>query len=86
MEKTSEDRGRDTIKNAPHEDLFPDSFVSQWTDFHSFAEMVQASGFKQVEDLFTEQGRHFITARTTFRDFTHMVSMARPQWLSGNYI
>lgn len=67
------------------EDLFPPEFMQSYTDFGTFAEMMNASGFKvesqeDFDNLPAQEWKEFISIRTRFEDWQAMFKAAASAW------
>jgi hypothetical protein len=66
---------------VPFTELYPDSFVSRTTDFHSLQEMFDASGIDGAEDLKGEVWDNFVATRSRFSGWTEMSKAAMGEWV-----
>jgi hypothetical protein len=75
----------DGTHSEPMEDLFPPEFMQSYTDFGTFGELMDASGFKvesqeDFDNLPAQEWKEFISSRTHFEDWQEMLSAAGKEW------
>ena len=69
-------------------ELFPDRFMSAYTDFRSMQEMVDASGMDgetedEIKGIFSSQEwSDFVSKRTTFSGWEEMMQKGVGEWTS----
>jgi hypothetical protein len=70
----------------PTEDVFPAGFMSKYTDFPSFPEMLRASDFKAAtprdfEAIPADQRDSFVAAHTRFKNWKEMRETATREYV-----
>lgn len=61
-------------------ELFPDSFISEHTDFKSFQEMLDASGLYSPDLLDSAEWSQFVARRSRFSGWQPMYEAASGAW------
>jgi hypothetical protein len=64
----------------PLNELMPESFIQQHTDFPNLQAMIDASGIENPEDLSGEEWTAFVAAHSQFRSWEHMQQEAVGEW------
>lgn len=77
----------DGIHNIPVTELFPPEFMRRHTDFDTFGEMVDASGFKiesqeDFRNIPDQEWDDFVAERTRFLNWKDMMGAAGKAWAS----
>ena len=62
------------------EDLLPDDFIRQNTNFQTRSAFLEASGIKSQEDMSTEAFDNFVAANTRFANWQEMFTAAGREW------
>ena len=62
------------------EELLPDDFISENTDFQTRSAFLEASGIKSQEDMSTEAFDNFVAANTRFANWQEMLEAAGAEW------
>jgi len=83
---TEEGRGMLENRHVPIEELFPQKFMTDYTEFNSILELFSHSGFDiespddfdQVPD---DQWDAFIASYTEFSDWAEMLQTAMEEWV-----
>ena len=69
----------------PLAELFPNSFLTKYTDFGSLEEMVRASGYKiesqaDVDNIPHGEWNAFVARHTRFSSWEQMLQIAAVEW------
>jgi hypothetical protein len=70
----------DGENSVPIKELMPDSFIQQNTEFTSFENLLESSGFK-VEELKDKGFSDFIASHTKFGDWQEMLDAAAARYV-----
>jgi hypothetical protein len=62
------------------EELLPDDFIRQNTNFQTRSAFLNASGIKSQEDMATQEFDAFVAANTRFANWQEMFEAARAEW------
>jgi DeoR/GlpR family transcriptional regulator of sugar metabolism len=62
------------------EDLLPDDFIRQNTNFQTRSAFLEASGIKSQEDMSTDAFDNFVAANTRFANWQEMFKAAGTEW------
>lgn len=63
------------------EDLFPDDFMRQYTDFQMRQAFFEAGGVESKEDTETDAFDKFVAANTRFDNWFEMMKEAQASWI-----
>lgn len=83
LERKSEEVERRGAAGVQLKELFPPNFMTQYSDFNSIDELVEASGitFESIED-FNKIPEQFIRSRTRFSNWNEMLNAASARWFA----
>lgn len=62
------------------EDLLPDNFIRENTNFQTRSAFLEASGIKSQEDMSTDAFDNFVAANTRFANWQEMFEAAGAEW------
>lgn len=62
------------------EDLLPDDFIRENTNFQTRSAFLEASGIKSQEDIATDAFDSFVAANTRFANWQEMFKAAGAEW------
>jgi hypothetical protein len=62
------------------EELLPDDFIRENTNFHTRSAFLEASGIKSQEDMSTDAFDSFVAANTRFANWQEMFKAAGAEW------
>jgi hypothetical protein len=65
---------------VPFTELFPDSFMGQYTDFQTLQQMLDASGIEKPEDIKGEAWNGFVVGHSRFGGWDEMNRTAGAEW------
>jgi hypothetical protein len=63
------------------EDLLPDDFIREHTNFKTRSAFLEASGIKSQEEMSTEAFNEFVAANTRFANWSEMFKAAGANWI-----
>lgn len=82
LERKAKEAERRGAAGIQLKELFPPNFMTEYSDFKTIDEMVEASGiaFKSIED-FNDIPEQFIRNRTRFSSWKEMLNAATARWV-----